>query len=136
MMGATAQAVKQEAKAGRGYKLEDVMTDSTVKKIDSSHSPRGSKGQKYLASGKSLSMRIWEDLQPGQQKEPSAREYETVGYVIKGRAELDVEGQTLLLETGDSWVVPKGSRHTFIIVEPFTALEATAPPAEVHGRDE
>jgi quercetin dioxygenase-like cupin family protein len=112
------------------------MADSTVKKIDSHHSPSGNMGQKYLASGKSISMRIWEDLQPGQQKEPSAREYETVGYVIKGRAQLDIEGQSVLLAAGDSWVVPKDSRHSFTILEAFTALEATSPPAEIHGRDE
>jgi len=112
------------------------MTDSTVKKIDSHHSPSGSMGQKYLVSGKSVSMRLWEDLQPGAPKETRVREYETVGYAIKGRAQLDIEGQTILLETGDSWVVPRGSRHSFVILEPFTAVEATAPPAEVHGRDE
>jgi quercetin dioxygenase-like cupin family protein len=112
------------------------MSDSTVKKIDSHHSPNGKMGQKYLVSGKAVSMRLWEDLQPGAPKEPSARDYETVGYAIKGRAELDIEGQTILLEAGDSWVVPKGSRHSFTIVEPFTVVEATAPPAEIHGRDE
>jgi quercetin dioxygenase-like cupin family protein len=63
------------------------------------------------------------------------RDYETVGYVIAGRAELHVEGQVLLLETGDSWVVPAGSNHSYKILEPFTAVEATAPPSEVHGRD-
>jgi hypothetical protein len=25
--------------------------------------------------------------------------------------------------------------HKYTIIEPFTAVEATAPPAEVHGRD-
>jgi quercetin dioxygenase-like cupin family protein len=112
------------------------MADSTVKKIDSQHSPSGKIGQKYLVSGKAVSMRLWEDLQPGTQKEPSVREYETVGYAIKGRAQLDIEGQLLLLAAGDSWVVPKGSRHSYTILEPFTAVEATTPPAEVHGRDE
>ena len=112
------------------------MADSTIKKIDSDHSPTGSMGQKYLVSGRLMSMRLWEDLQPGQQKEPSAREYETVGYAIKGRAQLDIEGQSVLLGAGDSWVVPKGSRHSFTILEPFTAVEATSPPALVQGRDE
>ena len=112
------------------------MADSTIKKIDSDHSPSGSMGQKYLVSGKLISMRLWENLQPGQPKEPSAREYETVGYAIKGRAQLDIEGQSILLGAGDSWVVPKGSRHSFTILEPFTAVEATSPPAQVHGRDE
>ena len=63
------------------------------------------------------------------------RDYETVGYVISGRAELDLEGQTVRLEPGDSWLVPAGARHTYRILEPFTAVEATAPPAQVHGRD-
>lgn len=93
-------------------------------------------GQKYLASGKSVSMRLWEDEQPGESKPPSTRDYETVGYVIKGRAELHLEGQMVLLEPGDSWVVPKDSSHTYKILEPFTAVEATSPPSQVHGRDE
>jgi hypothetical protein len=33
-------------------------------------------------------------------------------------------------------VVPKGSSHTYRILEPFTAVEATHPPAEAHSRDE
>lgn len=68
------------------------MSDTSVKKIDSHHSPKGKLGQKYLASGKSISMRLWEDEQPGDDKQPTSREYETVGYVINGRAELHIEG--------------------------------------------
>ncbi|MBD0390385.1 MULTISPECIES: cupin domain-containing protein [Nostoc] len=112
------------------------MSDTSVKKIDSTHSPKGKLGQKYLASGKSISMRLWEDEQPNEDKEPASRDYETVGYVINGRAELHIEGQMILLEPGNSWVVPKGASHTYKILEPFTAVEATSPPAQVHGRDE
>ena len=112
------------------------MSDTSVKKVDSAHSPKGQLGQKYLASGKTVSMRLWEDEQPNEPKEPAQREYETVGYVIKGRAELHIEGQMVLLEPGDSWVVPKGSSHSYKILEPFTAVEATSPPAQIHGRDE
>ena len=61
--------------------------------------------------------------------------YETVGYVISGSARLDLEGQTLNLKAGDLWLVPAGAMHQYTIIEPFTAVEATAPPAEVHGRD-
>ncbi|WP_341530904.1 cupin domain-containing protein [Nostoc sp. UHCC 0302] len=112
------------------------MTDTSVTKIDSTHSPKGQLGQKYLASGKSVSMRLWENEQPGEAKESKAREYETVGYVINGRAELHIEGQKILLEPGNSWVVAKGVSHTYKILESFTAVEATSPPAQVHGRDE
>ncbi|WP_447980016.1 cupin domain-containing protein [Candidatus Nitrospira bockiana] len=112
------------------------MPDTSVKKVNAHYSPMGEMGQKYLVSGKSLSMRLWEDEPAGVKKEATRRQYETVGYVIKGRAELQIEGQTILLEPGDSWVVPKGSSHSYSILEPFTAVEATAPPAQVHGRDE
>lgn len=112
------------------------MTDTTVMKVSSEHSPRGEMGQVYLATGKKVSMRMWRDEEPGESKSFEAREYETVGYVISGRAELDLEGQTIRLEPGDSWLVPAGARHSYTIHEAFTAVEATTPPAQVHGRDE
>ncbi|MEM6753014.1 MAG: cupin domain-containing protein [Cyanobacteria bacterium P01_C01_bin.38] len=112
------------------------MSDTTVKKVDSANSPTGEMGQKYLASGKTVSMRLWENEQPNEPKEATSREYETVGYVIKGSAELHLEDQKVVLKAGDSWVVPKGASHTYKILESFTAIEATSPPAEVSGRDE
>ena len=111
------------------------MADTTVTKVKSEFSPHGKMGQRYLASGIHLSMRLW-DEQPGEQKPLSRRDYETVGYVIRGKADLQLEGQTVRLEAGDSWVVPKGAEHTYRILEPFTAVEATCPPAAAHGRDE
>src|SRR5438067_569473 len=110
--------------------------DTTVIKVQSSHSPKGKEGQVYLANGKNVGMRLWKDVPPTEGKGPVAREYETVGYVVSGRAELHTEGQTVTLEPGDSWVVPKGASHTYRILEPFTAVEATYPPAVIHGRDE
>jgi quercetin dioxygenase-like cupin family protein len=112
------------------------MSDTTVMKVKSAFSPRGRMGQKYLASGIHVAMRLWENEPAGEPKPESRRDYETVGYVIAGKAELRLEGQTVLLEAGDSWVVPKGSAHSYRILEPFTAVEATCPPAVVHGRDE
>jgi quercetin dioxygenase-like cupin family protein len=115
---------------------EAPVRDTTVKKVSSDYSPQGAMGQTYLASGKSVSMRLWREEPDGETKAPTRREYETVGYVVGGKAELHVEGQTVVLNPGDSWVVPKGALHTYFILEPFTAVEATSPPAEVHGRDE
>ena len=112
------------------------MSDTTVKKVHAETSPHGAMHQKYLASGKTVAMRLWEDEQPNVAKPETVRDYETVGYVISGRAELQLEGQTIRLEPGDSWLVPKGAKHRYVIEEPFTAVEATAPPAQVHGRDE
>ena len=111
------------------------MGDTTIIKVDSSESPAGEMGQKYLASGKNVAMRLWENQEPDEAKEPSKRDYETVGFVIKGKAELHLEGQMVLLEKGDSWVVPKDAMHTYKIIETFSAVEATYPPAHVGGRD-
>ncbi len=108
--------------------------DASVKKVSSNTSPRGEMGQIYLTSGKRVSMRLWKNERP-QEMPVSERDYETVGYMISGRAELDLEGQTIRLEPGDSWLVPAGARHVYRILEPLTAVEATAPPAQVHGRD-
>lgn len=112
------------------------MADTTVTKVDAEFSPQGHMGQKYLASGVHVGMRLWQDEPPGAPKPAARREYETVGYVIKGRAELEIEGQKVLLNPGNSWVVPKGALHRYTILESFTAVEATYPPAHVHGRDE
>ena len=111
------------------------MSDTTITKIDSRYSPKGHDGEKYLASGKHVSMRMWENEEPGEPKEPAARPYETVGYVLSGRAELHLAGQTVILEPGNSWVVPEGAEHTYKILETFSAVEATSPPAQVHGRE-
>jgi quercetin dioxygenase-like cupin family protein len=111
------------------------MADSTVKKVSERKSPTGAMGQTYLVSGKRVAMRLWRDEQP-QEKESARRDYETVGYVISGRAELTLEGQIIRLAPRDSWLVPASAEHHYKIIEPFTAIEATAPPAQVHGRDE
>ncbi|HMQ29339.1 MAG TPA: cupin domain-containing protein [Chloroflexaceae bacterium] len=112
------------------------MTDTSVTKLNSRFSPRGSLGQKYLAAGISMDMRLWDEERPGEAKPEEERPYETIGYVIAGRAELHIAGQMVLLEPGDSWVVPKGSPHAYRILEPFTAVEVSHPPARVHARDE
>jgi quercetin dioxygenase-like cupin family protein len=112
------------------------MADTTVTKVDSSHSPHGRLGQTYLASGKRVSLRLWDHLTNSTHKEDTVRDYETVGYVVNGHAKLHIEGQVITLNPGDSWVVPEGAHHHYEISDSFTAVEATSPPAQIHGRDE
>ena len=114
------------------------MGDTTVTKVDSTYSPHGPRGETYLASGKRVSMRLWQET-PGSAAQPDeqdhARDYEVVGFVLEGRAELHTEGQVVMLGPGDSYVVPRGARHHYRILERLRVVEATAPPAPVHGRD-
>jgi quercetin dioxygenase-like cupin family protein len=67
---------------------------------------------------------MWRDEPPSQNKPAHWQDYEVVGYVISGRAELEIEGQTVRLKPGDSRVVPAGSEHTYRILKTFTAVEA------------
>ncbi|MHA7886440.1 MULTISPECIES: cupin domain-containing protein [Roseicyclus] len=110
--------------------------DTTIKKVQAAHSPVGAMGQKFLVAGKTMSMRLWEAVPEGEAAQPYAhRDYETIGYAIKGKARLELEGQEITLEPGDCWLVPAGAEHLYHIDEPFTAVEATSPPAEIDNRD-
>jgi quercetin dioxygenase-like cupin family protein len=113
-----------------------IMSDTTVIKVTSEAAPTGNMGQKHLALSKQMAMRLWENEQPGEPKPVAKRPYEAIGYVIAGRAELHLEDQMVILEPGNSWVVPEGASHTYKILEPFTAVEVTTPPAVVHGRNQ
>lgn len=110
------------------------MADTSIKKVAAAHSPKGDHGQTYLASGKQVAMRLWEE-DAGDEGEEHVRDYETVGFVIEGRATLHLGGQQVTLEPGDSWVVPAGAVRKYDVHEAFKAVEATSPPARVHDRD-
>lgn len=111
------------------------MSDSTIKKVSSGESPTGEMGQTYLAAGKNVAMRLWDQEEVGEPKPQVSREYETVGYVLEGKAELHLEEQVVTISVGDSWLVPANALHTYRILETFTAIEATSPPARVNDRD-
>jgi quercetin dioxygenase-like cupin family protein len=112
------------------------MINTTITKVDSAFSPVGLMGQHYLASGVRAAMRLWRDEEPGLPSSHTRRDYEVIGFVLKGRARLEIEGQVMLLNAGDSYVVPRGALHKYTILETFSAVEATSPPAHVHARDE
>ena len=134
----------ETAKSGHGSEHNDLI-ETTSRLVKSSYAsildllPEESGARAIIdgTSGKSLSMRMWEEDKPSTEVKPAtARDYETCGYVISGKAELHFDNdQKVLLSTGDSWIVPKGAKHTYKILETLTAIEATHPPAEVKHRD-
>lgn len=95
----------------------------------------GEMGQDYLATGKHVAMRRWEEnaCDFGEER---VRDYETVGYVLEGSFELDLDGQIVKLNACDSWLVPAGAKHRYRILESLVAIEATSPPARFNDRDE
>jgi quercetin dioxygenase-like cupin family protein len=110
-------------------------TNDRISKVEAADVAAGQMGQRYLAAGSRVAMRLWAAEEPTRGKPEAARDYETVGYVVTGRARLRAGDQTLDLGPGDSWVVPAGVSHTYEILEEFTAVEATSPPAQEAGRD-
>jgi len=92
-------------------------------------------GQDYLACGEFVALRRWEEC-AGEQCQSEGRDYETVGYVISGALEIEVDGDTATVCAGESWMMPKGSPHKYRVVEDIVAVEATSPPGRTDGRDE
>ena len=90
---------------------------------------KGEDGQLYLAKGERLALRMWDAEAPTNGKQPHASDYETVGYAVSGRAVLHMGGERHELAPGTSWCVPAGAEHHYEILETFTAVEATSPPA-------
>ncbi len=87
-----------------------------------------------LARTPRLALRSW-TLGAGAKSTDSAHvaSHESVGYVVSGRAELVMEGQTLQLRPGDSFVVPRGALHSYKCLgseeEPFRCVEAAGRTA-------
>ncbi|QDV40359.1 Cupin domain protein [Stieleria neptunia] len=95
----------------------------------------GDMGQVYLASGKQVALRRWSE-DAGGFSEVRSRDYEIVGYVIDGLLEIDLDGETAKLGSGDSWLVPEGAPHRYRVIDPVVAIEATCPPARFNDRDQ
>lgn len=93
--------------------------------------PEGEGVKEILATGEHVGMRIWRNEEPGADKETHSSSYETVGYVLKGQAELHLQDEVIRLKEGDSYLVPKEIPHTYKIIETFSAVEATSPPAHL-----
>ncbi len=101
--------------------------------IVSSDKETGPDGEVALAAGAAMSMRMWRNEQP-HDKAPHRSPYETLGYVVAGRADLTIQGQTASLKPGDSYLVPANAEHSYRITEAFTAVECTAP-AQARPKD-
>ena len=101
------------------------MSASTV---SADAAPTGADGEKLLAAGESVALRLW-DEGPTAGQGPHSHQYETVGYALEGEATLTLEGSETKLTPGLSWVVPAGAEHFYTVSGRFKAIEATSPPA-------
>ena len=102
--------------------------------VSSEHGPTGDMGQRYLVVGRNVAMRRWTESKGGP-SEVHQRDYETVGYLVSGQLQVDIAGQRATIGPGESWIVPAGAAHTYRILEPIVAVEATSPPARLGKKD-
>lgn len=95
----------------------------------------GTMGEIHLAAGKHVAMRQWRE-DPGGFSQSHCRDYETVGFLLRGVIQIELDGGTATIKAGDSWLVPEGAPHRYRVVEPIVAVEATSPPACFGEHDE
>jgi len=56
--------------------------------------------------------------------------HEQVGYVVKGRVEMTVAGNTEILAAGDSYCAPSNVPHSAHTLEPTIIVDTFNPPRE------
>lgn len=103
--------------------------------INADEASIGEMGQEYLVTGKNVDLRRWNEA-AGKNCQSTCRQYETVGYLISGQMEIEIDGQCATLKAGDSWLVPAGASHHYRIVDAIVAIEATSPPGRFQYKDE
>jgi quercetin dioxygenase-like cupin family protein len=59
-----------------------------------------------------------------------AHKEEQIGYLVKGSAIVEVEGEKATLYPGDSWVIPGNANHAMEFLEDSLSIEVYTPPRE------
>jgi quercetin dioxygenase-like cupin family protein len=53
--------------------------------------------------------------------------HEQTGYLLSGRMEMTINGETFLVEPGDSWCIAGDIEHSAVILEDTIAVEVFSP---------
>lgn len=94
----------------------------------SSDATTGDRGERFLARGEQVALRVWEHEPAGEVAPEHANEYEYVAYVTDGLVRVRIgDAEPVEVGVGDSYVVPAGTPYAFEIVERATVVEAVAP---------
>ena len=93
----------------------------------------GDRGERLLARGDRVALRVWEHEPAGETAPEHANEYEYVAYVTDGLIRIRIgDAEPTEVGVGDSYVVPAGTPYAFEIVERATVVEAVAPAGALH----
>ena len=101
------------------------MTQHTV---SSSDATTGDRGERLLARGERVGLRVWEHEPAGETSPEHANDYEYVAYLAEGAMRVRIgDAEAVELRAGDSYVVPAGTPYAFEITERAKVVEAVTP---------
>jgi quercetin dioxygenase-like cupin family protein len=102
-----------------------------VKRADAA---TGSRGEKLMAHGEGLALRVWEREPEGETAPEHANDYEYVAYVAAGALRVRIgDDEAEEVRAGDSYVVPSQTPYSFEVLERATVVEAVSPADAVRG---
>src|SRR4051794_34657804 len=102
-----------------------------VTRADATNGPRG---EKLMAHGDALALRVWEREPEGETSPEHANEYEYVAYVAAGALRVAIgDDEPAVVRAGDSYVVPAGTTYAFEVLNAATVVEAVSPADAVRG---
>ena len=52
---------------------------------------------------------------------------EEIGYLMEGKIEYTIDGETFILNPGDSWCIPENCRHSALALEDSRAIKVFSP---------
>ena len=98
-----------------------------------SHKQREFKGVKFLvgATGERMMVTLMR-FKRGDRVGTHRHESEQSGYCLSGRFRLCIAGEEHLVESGDSYLVPGNTDHSYDIMEDSDAVEVFSPPREAY----
>jgi quercetin dioxygenase-like cupin family protein len=67
-------------------------------------------------------------LERGAEVQPHSHTNDQVGYVVFGKIELTIGGQTRILNPGDSYAIPGGITHSARVLVDTLAVDVFSPP--------
>src|SRR3712207_307723 len=96
--------------------------------ITSEEATAGERGERLLAHGDRVALRVWEHEPAGEGAPAHANPYEYVAYVTRGALRVRIgDDEPAEVRAGDSYVVPAGTPYAFEVLEAATVVEAVAP---------
>jgi len=96
--------------------------------VSSGDATTGERGERLLARGERVGLRVWEHEPAGETSPEHANDYEYVAYVTEGALRVRIgDGEAVEVRAGDSYVVPASTPYAFEVTERATVVEAVAP---------